>query len=197
MSSVSLSRLFPSKTNKIEGYDRLFHTRRYFKTKALEIPKFKMDSHNCSHAQIMKQLGYNNMEKFLRNVAEWNTLRHPIPFHYMDAIDIDYDILEMCLEVDREAYMGKLNQPRYPKYANIRSGIYEVTYLLPCVSESEAIAYVQEILATESKAPFYIEYRDFLTIETVSGEAPVYYYRIPGLIKEGYYYLFTEIRSDF
>lgn len=127
--------------------------------------------------------------------AQRNSLIHPVPVRYMDAIDIDYDILEMCLEIDREKYLEKLNEPRYPKFANIRSGIHVVTYKLPHVEEAGAISCVREVIAGEGKVPFYIEYRDFLTIKIVSGEEPVYYYHIPGLHRKGDFYRFTEVRK--
>ena len=193
--SVSVSDLFPHQSNSIDGYDRLYHTRRYFKSKALELPKFKTRMKGSRHDHIREYCGYGNMEKFLKKVADWNKLRNSVPVRYMDAIGIDYDILEMCLEIDQEAYMEKLKEPRFPKYANVRSGIHIVSYGLPYVGESEAISYVRDVLAKESNASFYIIYTDFLTIQIKPGERPVYYYQLPGLISKGDCYSFTEVRA--
>ncbi|WP_321992654.1 hypothetical protein [Marispirochaeta aestuarii] len=190
--SISLSDLIPHKSNQIAGYDRLYHTRRYFMGKALQIPCFKKRLIGTRYEEIQDFYGYKYMQKFFNQLKQWNSLRVPIPVRYLEAIEIDYKVLEFYLEIDHETYLDKLNEPHYPKYANVRSGIHTVTFELPNVMEGEAISYMREVIAGESKAPFYIEYEDFLTIKIVSGEAPVYYYRIPGLHRKGNFYCFTE-----
>jgi hypothetical protein len=163
-------------------------------SKALIVPKFKTPLKGTKFYKIRGYCGFGTMDKFLKKVAAWNTLKHPVPINYIDAICIDLKVLEFCLEIDKELYLHKLNNPRYPKYATARSGIYVVTYELPNVREAEVISFVREVIATESKTPFFIEYRDFLTIKIVSGEALVYHYRIPGLVRKGNFYCFTDIK---
>ncbi len=87
----------------VEDYIPYFHTRQYMKRRYREC--------NLSESALMKSAGYATPDLFLHHQEEWLRCEGSIPAGYLEAIGVDFRVLEFVLDLDRELYDTALSLP--------------------------------------------------------------------------------------
>ena len=85
--------------------------------------------------------GYTKLDKFKIHLKEWQELERPIPKKYLQAINVNIDILLSLLELDKLDYEEAIKIPRKASFCTVRliPGIYATYSFGGIVSEEEAI----------------------------------------------------------
>jgi len=118
----------------------------------------------------------------------WHDLSRKIPVSYLDAIDVDYEVLEGVVELDKEEYKRALQIPLYPSGFTVRymACVYQNVEFPPETTEYEAIEIMKEF-AEEKRKSCIINSPDFKTIVAgKDGEIRTVYYEPEINIKGGY-----------
>ncbi len=178
---MNLMETFLPKGNPVEGYCRFFFTKLYL---CQRFEHYATTDYRIQ--QLMEIFGYNlknpnRKHKFLQNVERMNNLELNIPLSYLDAIQVNYDELELCVTADKWNYERYLLVPRYPKQAIVRvmAAVYLTYKFEENTPEEKAIETIQERIRTARKAMKHcINYPGLLSIWfEKTGEYHYSYYR--------------------
>lgn len=159
--------------NQIEDYIRYRNLKLYIQSRSKLVPT-SMD--------LMKLVGYGNLQKFRDHRSEFDRCQRDIPLSYLKAIGVELDVMKFCFELDQEEFERTKNLNQFfPKYATMRyaPAIYGTKRFQPGTSETEAIAQLTE-LCKETKLSYAINYPNFKTIWiSKAGESVIVTYYPP------------------
>ncbi len=168
------------KINAVDDYERFHHTRAYLKSLSpLPDTSFKLsDEHKIVLEKIRKACGYSHRSKFIIHKREWDRLERPVPLKYFNYLGVDYEVLDLVLDLDRREFEQALELPRYPKFAIIRlmAAIYANCEIPGGMEEREAVEYVAEVVK-EKRFRCCINYPQLKTIyfDPRTGVSTIYY----------------------
>ena len=131
--------------NSIDMYERLYHTKMYFKDKSELIPDRMRP--NPQIALLMKKCGYVNFTKFRAHRKEWDNIERKIPLSYLDAIGADLESIKEKVRIDQDEYDRVIKIPLFPRFATARlmACVYMDVKLPEGVSEGGAIEFLKTI----------------------------------------------------
>lgn len=154
---------FKNKDNPPTQYERFYHAKRYVKSKS--------EQHTSKEARfrIGRALGYNLekpnfLEKLGRRRRVYDALDTTIPLAYFQAIGVDMNELDTCVEADQELFEREKRKPRYPRQAVVRymAAVYGIFRFPEGTEEPEALRMLNE--SNVARFQRCIVYPELLTI---------------------------------
>jgi len=195
--SLSLNRLFPvSSCDELTGYEFLRNTKAYLASKLLPAPRFKDNWQKPELKELTRTFGFASKEKFLQQKKQWDSLKTAVPSLYYEMQGVDFNALDLTVNLDWQEFDTYLNRPRYPSGGRIKSGpfVVSVPFEVPLRGESVMLKELKESFRCSLRQPFHLGYRDFLEIEVCGPDNPVkFYYRVPELQVRGKEVTFSRI----
>jgi len=162
--------------NKLDDYERFRNVKAYLLQKSGNISRAYADKDEIW--KLAESVGYKKFNKFLQHREGWHELTRKIPVKYLDAIDVDYEVLECTAGLDGEEYERALRVPLYPRGFTIRymACVYQTVEFPPNTTEYEA----REIMldyAEETGRSCAINYPNLKTILVgTEGQVNTFYY---------------------
>jgi len=104
--------------NTIDDYERFRNVRTYLQQKIDAYYEGKIVS-EANHS-LMVASGYAKYEKFLNHCYNWDFTGRRIPLSYLNALGVEFNVLDCAREADQKEFEAALLVPRYPKAAIIR-----------------------------------------------------------------------------
>ncbi len=163
--------------NKVEDYERFFHTKAYINKKTGKLIYYKGKSHEI--IKLARRCGYKGFNKFREHRKEWHNLERQIPRSYLNEINAKLDIIKFTVEIDQEEYKKAVKIAIYPRYATVRlmAAVYTSIELPEGVSENEAIEILKDYSKKKNRSCWITIY-DIKTIWVYpSGNVHTTYYK--------------------
>ena len=170
-----MSKIIPyfsaKKINKIDDYERYFHSKAYLMNKSGKLTYFKNEVDEIK--ELAKKSGYTKFNKFVKHRKEWYKMERKIPIKYLDSIGVKLDVLKFTIELDQKEFKEVLKLNFKPRYATVKLHpiLYRSYELPPNISEEEAIEIIRNYAIKEGKRCF-INYPDIKMI-TINHEGKV------------------------
>ena len=117
--------------NKIDDYERFYHSKAYLKKKS----------------------GYTKFNKFVEHRKEWHEMKRKIPIKYLEAIGVKLNVLKFTIELDQKEFKEVLKIDFKPRYAAIKFNpmAYETYEFPPDTYEKKAIEIMREYAKKEER----------------------------------------------
>ncbi len=149
--------------NKLDDYERFRNVKAYLLQKSGPISRAYADK--AEVWELAESVGYKKYNKFLNHRQQWHDLTRKIPVKYLDAIDVDYEILDCTVELDKEEYERALKVPLYPRGFTIRymACVYKTVEFPPDTTEYEAREIMSDY-AQDKRRSCAINYPDIKTV---------------------------------
>lgn len=137
------------------GYEKFYYVKSYLNQKD-KMSSLRRHIPTEVTYDLAEKVGYKKINKFIIHKEEWHQLIRKVPLSYLDAIDVDREVLQFALELDVEAFEEELEKPFDPKIATVRymATIYGSLELPDGVNEKEAVEYLKEYCAKEKRMGF-------------------------------------------
>lgn len=160
--------------NKIENYEYGRCIKAYLRQ--------KLNSCGKSNKELMEASGYTNPGKFQFHQAGWHGLCRNIPMKYLEAIDVDLEVLQYVVELDNENFQKAIKLPRFPTsyIRRLMPAMYQNEDFKPGTLERDAIELLKEF-AQNDKHSYCINYPGLLTITIWPPDKVIISHRIPTL----------------
>ena len=112
-----------------------------------------------SPEDLAARCGYKKLHKFQYHRVAWDAGEGPIPLAYLQAINVDMDLLQTCVDLDQREFDEAVKVLPLPGYFILRAaGAAYVRRPLPeGMSEEEAVDFVREF-ATKIKMRCWIPF---------------------------------------
>ncbi len=146
---------FSSLKDTSSGYEKFYYVKAYLNQKDRTSPLRRHIPTELMY-ELAEKVGYAKINKFIIHKEEWHHLARKVPLTYLDAIEVDREVLQFALELDVEAFEKALEGPFYPKQATIRymAAIYGKLEFHDGVTEKEAVEYLKDYCAKEKRMGF-------------------------------------------
>jgi len=137
--------------NKIDDYERFYHSKAYLKKKSGKLTFFKDEVDEIK--KLAKDSGYTKFNKFVEHRKEWHEMKRKIPIKYLEAIGVKLDVLKFTIELDQKEFKEVLKIDFKPRYAAIKFHpiAYKTYEFPPDTSEKKAIEIMQEYAKKEER----------------------------------------------
>ena len=137
--------------NKIDDYERFYHSKAYLKKKSGKLTFFKNEVDETK--KLAKKSGYTKFNKFVEHRKEWHEMKRKIPIKYLEAIGVKLNVLKFTIELDQKEFKEVLKIDFKPRYAAIKFHpmAYETYEFPPDTSEKKAIEIMQEYAKKEKR----------------------------------------------
>ena len=133
---------------RIKDYKPYKYTKLYVQQKYKGIPKNIRETAPADIDKWMELLKYKNKSKLIKRIGQWLHFQGRIPSKFIELIDIDINILDKVLNLDKDEYHAALilaNKPKYFQY-RLMATIYPAKRLPEGIDEEEAILSAQRFL---------------------------------------------------